>query len=118
MHTMATPLNSASFWILTALASARRHGYDILREVESASGGRESVKVTTFYATLERLERDGLIRADGEEVVNGRVRRYYVLDDSGAQALKTEVDVLEQRAKVARERLRSFRPATGRTATA
>lgn len=115
---MGTQLNSASFWILTSLASARRHGYDILREVERASEGRETLKVTTFYATLERLERDGLIRSDGEEIVNGRVRRYFVLDDSGAEALKVEVDVLERRARVARERLSSFRPATGRTAMA
>lgn len=111
-------LNSASFWILTALASGRRHGYDILREVKDASDSRESLKVTTFYAALERLERDGLIEADGEEIVNGRVRRYFTLEDEGAAALMAEVELLERRTRVARERLVALRPASTRTATA
>lgn len=111
-------LNSASFWILTALASGRRHGYDILREVKDTSDARESLKVTTFYAALERLERDGLIQSDGEEVVNGRVRRYFTLKDEGAQALAAEVELLERRTRVARERLVALRPASARTAIA
>lgn len=102
---MAASLNQSSFWILTALAGDRRHGYEILREAADASGGRVSLKVTTLYAALERLEREGLIRADGEEIVNGRARRYYRLTDEGAAALTAEVEALEVQAAVARERL-------------
>lgn len=107
-------LTPSSFWILTALAGQRRHGYEILQEATTASEGRASVKVTTLYAALERLEREGLIRSDGEEVVNGRARRYYVLTDEGAVALTQEVEALEAQAAVARSRLTALtRPIAG-----
>lgn len=108
---MTPSLNLSSFWILTALAGQRRHGYEILRETATASGGRVSLKVTTLYAALERLEREGLIRADGEEIVNGRARRYYRLTDEGAAALTLEVEALEVQAAVARNRLSAQRQA-------
>ncbi len=93
------------FWILTALAAGRRHGYEILRETEAASEGRVPLKVTTLYATLERLERDGAVAADGEEVVNGRARRYYRITDDGAARLAAEVDLLERSVRIARKRM-------------
>ncbi len=93
------------FWILTALAGGRRHGYEILRETEAASEGRVSLKVTTLYATLERLERDGLIHTDGEEVINGRARRYYRISDQGSARLTEEVELLERSVRVARTRM-------------
>ena len=113
---MATPISATTFWILTALTAGRRHGYDILREVESASDGSVALKVTTLYAALERLERDGLIEADGEEIVNGRARRYYRLTDSGDAALEAEIAALERQARVARERLAGRTAPTGRLA--
>lgn len=108
---MSTPLTPPAFWILTALTGGRRHGYDILRETVEASGGRVALKVTTLYSALERLERDGLIASDGEEIVSGRARRYYVLTDGGGASLATEVEALETQARVARARLAASRPA-------
>lgn len=111
---MTRSLNQSSFWILTALAGQRRHGYEILREATVASEGRASLKVTTLYAALERLEREGLIRSDGEEVVKGRARRYYLLTDDGTTALTHEVEALEAQAAVARSRLTALtRPIAG-----
>ncbi len=83
---MSQSLTTSAFWILTVLASGRRHGYDILSETRTASDGRVSLKVATLYAALERLESEGSIRVDGDEIVNGRARRYYVLTDDGACA--------------------------------
>lgn len=101
MHALTPP----SFWILTALAGQRRHGYEILQETTRASGGQVTLKVTTLYSALERLEREELIAADGEEIVSGRARRYYVLSDRGSAALSAEVEALEAQAKAARSRL-------------
>ena len=109
---MARSMTENSFWILTSLAGGRRHGYEILQE----TSGTMRLKPTTLYAALERLEREGLVRTDGEEVVSGRTRRYYALTDEGSAALGAEVDQLEARAKVARERLAThptLRPARG-----
>lgn len=102
---MSGSLTPPSFWILTTLAGRRRHGYEILTATASASGGRVALKVTTLYAALERLEREGLIAADGEEIVSGRARRYYVLTEAGSTALSEEVAALETQVRAAREGL-------------
>lgn len=106
---MASSMARPVFWILTALAGGRRHGYEILRETAAGSGERVSLKATTLYATLDRLDRDGLIRFDGEEVVNGRARRYYRITDEGAERLTAEVELLERSARAARASLSSGR---------
>lgn len=107
---MTTSLAQPAFWILTSLVGGRRHGYEIMRETDAASEGRVSLKVTTLYATLDRLEHEGLIRADGDDIVNGRARRYYRITGEGSARLADEVEVLEQSTKLARARL-TARPA-------
>ena len=104
---MSTSLSESSFWILSALAAGRRHGYGILQDVVSLSGGESRLKVPTLYASLERLEHSGLVATDGEEVIEGRARRYYVLTPDGRSALTAETARLEARVRVARERLAS-----------
>ncbi|MGL3149571.1 PadR family transcriptional regulator [Microbacterium sp. A82] len=108
---MSTPLTQPSFWILTALASHRRHGYEILQAAATASEGRVALKVPTLYAALERLEADGSIRADGEEIVNGRARRYFIITDEGTARLSTEVESMEQAVRAARNQLATHKAA-------
>ncbi|TFD52237.1 PadR family transcriptional regulator [Cryobacterium frigoriphilum] len=98
-------MSQPTFWILIALAGQRRHGYEILQETAAASEGAVSLKATTLYAALERLERDGLIQPDGEEIVNGRARRYFRITGRGEAGLADEVAMLEQQARVGRARL-------------
>jgi len=107
---MNTPLTTSAFWILTVLASGRRHGYDILNETRAASEGRVSLKVATLYAALERLQSEGSIRADGDEIVGGRARRYYVLTQEGAARLEAEARTMSQASRVALRQL-GARPA-------
>ncbi|GHD52587.1 PadR family transcriptional regulator [Mycetocola manganoxydans] len=95
-------MTETAFWILTALAAGRRHGYALLSDVERLSAGSVTLRVTTLYASLERLERDGRILASGEEVVEGRARRYYEISDRGRDDLATEADRLAARAAAAR----------------
>jgi PadR family transcriptional regulator PadR len=113
---MAQPLTGSAFWILTVLASGRRHGYDILNETRTASEGRVTLKVATLYAALERLEAEGSIRADGDEIVAGRARRYFVLTEQGASRLEAEARAMAQAAKAAQRQL-GTRPAFLATAT-
>lgn len=125
-YSMSTSLTRNSFWILTALAQGRRHGYDIMREVASLSDGGVVLKATSLYAALERLAGEGLIVSDGEEIVDGRARRYYRLTDEGGDALDEEVRALEARAAIAKARMNALRrlkagparPARARGATA
>lgn len=95
-------MTETAFWILTALAAGRRHGYAVLGDVERLSDGAVVLRVTTLYASLERLEREGRIRSAGEEVVDGRARRYYEISDAGRDELITEADRLAVRAAAAK----------------
>lgn len=106
---MSKALSESTFWILTALIGGRRHGYGILQQIKETSAGEFTLKVTTLYAALERLERSSLVSNDGEEVVEGRVRRYFRLTEQGTRVLNEEADRLEARAAVARQRLASTR---------
>jgi|BarGraNGADG00312_1021997.scaffolds.fasta_scaffold57382_2 PadR family transcriptional regulator PadR len=107
---MNTPLTTSAFWILTVLASGRRHGYEILSETRRVSEGRVTLKVATLYAALERLESEGSIRADGDEIVGGRARRYFVLTEEGASRLEAEARAMAQAAQAAQRHL-GTRPA-------
>ncbi|MDY0908426.1 PadR family transcriptional regulator [Microbacterium sp. CFBP9034] len=110
---MTAQLTPPVFWILTCLASERRHGYDILRATEEASGGEVSLRVTSLYAALERMERDGLIVVDGEETVNGRARRYFRISPAGSERLDQEVTRMEQAARAARASMARRAPVFG-----
>ena len=80
-----------------------------MRETAAASGERVSLKATTLYAALDRLERERLIVPDGEEVVNGRARRYYRITDDGLARLAAEVELLEQSTGAARANMSTNR---------
>ena len=56
----------------------------------------------TLYGALDRLAAEGLLEADREEVVNGRLRRYYRLTDAGAAVLEQEAARLQHNADAAR----------------
>ncbi len=46
------PLSEATFLILLTLADKPRHGYSILQEVDSLSGGRVSLSTGTLYGAI------------------------------------------------------------------
>jgi DNA-binding PadR family transcriptional regulator len=99
-------MQEATFLILTALASGSQHGYGIITEVTGISGGRVQLRAGTLYTALDRLRADGLIAVEREEIVDGRLRRYYVLTDDGAAALRAEASRLQANASAALTRLR------------
>jgi len=82
-----------------------RHGYAILNEVADLSEGVMRLRVTTLYASLERLERQSHIRVTGDEIVEGRARRYYEITEEGRAQLAVEAERLAQRAAVAHARI-------------
>ncbi|HWB37428.1 MAG TPA: PadR family transcriptional regulator [Rugosimonospora sp.] len=107
---MTGPLQEPTFLILTALAAGPLHGYGVIQEVSTLSGGRVVLRPGTLYGALDRLAEQGLVRQDGEEVVDGRLRRYYRLTDEGATLLHEEAARLAANAAHARRRL-AARPA-------
>jgi PadR family transcriptional regulator, regulatory protein PadR len=103
---MSIELREPSFLLLTALADGPKHGYALLSEVAELSSGRVELKVGSLYAIIERAEGAGLVEHVRDDVVNGRLRRYYGLSDAGRERLAEEASRLEENARRARERLR------------
>jgi DNA-binding PadR family transcriptional regulator len=103
---VTTPLREPTFLILTALAGQPLHGYGLITEVGLLSDGRLTLRPGTLYGALDRLGDDGLVEVDHEEVVDGRLRRYYRLTDSGVDVLTAVAARLPRNAPPATERLK------------
>jgi len=98
-------MQEATFMILTALADRSQHGYGIIADVEEISGRRVRLRPGTLYTALDRLRADELIGVDREEIVDGRLRRYYSLTPAGAKRLAAEAARLQAHATIALARL-------------
>jgi PadR family transcriptional regulator len=98
-------MQEATFMILTALANGSQHGYGIIIDVREISGGRVRLRAGTLYSALDRLRADELIGVDREEVVDGRLRRYYRLTPAGSRRLAAEAARLQAAAAAALTRL-------------
>ncbi len=90
--TLSRPLKLPWFHILLALADADRHGYGIQREVLERTDGRLCLWPAMLYRSLDRLEREGLIKLvkHPDEVPNDERRVYYRLTSSGRRRLADE----------------------------
>jgi DNA-binding PadR family transcriptional regulator len=98
-------MQEPTFLILTALAAGSQHGYGIITDVLQISGERVRLRAGTLYAALDRLQGEGLIETDREEVVDGRARRYYRLTSAGEARLSVEAEQLRRNADTATSRL-------------
>src|SRR5260370_18059123 len=80
------PLTPAVFYILLALASSEKHGYEIMKQVKQDSQGQVKMGTGTLYGSLKRMLADGLIEEAGEKPDPTRAderRRYYRLPRLG-----------------------------------
>ncbi|MDI1466002.1 PadR family transcriptional regulator [Catellatospora sp. KI3] len=103
---MSAALQEPTFLILSALAEGPLHGYGVIQEVDTLSEGRVVLRPGTLYGALDRLVEQEFVAAAGEEVVDGRLRRYYRLTDTGARLLDTEIQRMTSNARAASARLR------------
>jgi len=94
------PMSEPSYFVLAALMNGPLHGYAIIKAALDLSGGRFTLAVGTLYSVLDRLAREEYVTVAGEEIVNGRARRYFALTDAGRSALQYEADRMAQAARV------------------
>ena len=84
---MTTPL---TYQILLALADGDRHGYGIIKEIESRAASAPSTGA--MYLALQRMEADGLIEEapDRPADADDARRRYYRLTKRGREVAEEE----------------------------
>jgi DNA-binding PadR family transcriptional regulator len=98
----STPLTPAVLHILLALAAQERHGYGIMKQVESDSRGKVKMGPGTLYGSVGRMIDAGLIRESDKKIdpeMDDERRVYYKITAAGEKALAAELaryrDVVE-----------------------
>ena len=77
--------------ILSLLSEKPRHGYELMKELETRSGGSYRVSAGTMYPALQQLEDEGMISSETKDG-----KRVYQLTDLGKQELEREHDTAEE----------------------
>lgn len=99
------PLKSDVLLILLAVAPAPLHGYGILRDVETRSGGEVILQTGALYRLLRRMLDDGLIeeceRPQDDDSADER-RRYYRPTEFGRRVMDAEVARMARLVRAAR----------------
>jgi DNA-binding PadR family transcriptional regulator len=96
----ASALTEPVLLVLLSLAEQPRHGYAILKDIESMSRGRVLLSTGTLYGALQRLLGEGWIERIQEEDTP-RDRRTYRLTARGRRNLQVEIERMRQLTKVA-----------------
>ena len=99
------PLTEATLFILLSLAPESKHGYAIMKDVESLSEGRVVFSTGTLYGAIKRLLDQKWIKRVADDGNNtARERKAYALTDQGRRILRAEVTRLQKLVKAARLR--------------
>src|SRR5438552_14216798 len=77
---------SLKYGVLGLLAEEPLHGYEVKNRFEAMLGGTWEVNIGQVYTTLQRLERDGLVRPVGHRGDRGKL--LYELSGEGQKALE------------------------------
>ncbi|MBM7818439.1 DNA-binding PadR family transcriptional regulator [Cellulosimicrobium cellulans] len=104
-------MTEQAYLVLLSLSAEPRHGYAVIQAVRELSDGRTRLGAGTLYGNLDRLVAAGLVVSTGEEVVDGRLRRYYRATDDGRRAARAETLRLAELAERARRSLERHGPA-------
>ena len=105
------PLTPAVLHILLVLSTKERHGYGIMKQVESDSQGKVKMGPGTLYGSLDRMIKAGLIRESDKKTdpeMDDERRVYYKITGLGQKALAAEVKRYREVVAVARRKALSF----------
>jgi PadR family transcriptional regulator PadR len=110
------PLTEASLYILLSLASRSRHGYAIMKDVQSLSKGGMELSTGTLYGALKRMHGQGWITpVEARESVRGegsagRERKAYALTQYGRRVLEAEICRINRLGEIAQGRIAESGP--------
>lgn len=103
----SAPLTPAVLHILLALSTQERHGYGIMKQVESDSQGKVKMGPGTLYGSLGRMIDAGLICESDKKAdpkMDDERRVYYKIAGLGKKTLAAELERYREVVAVAREK--------------
>ena len=101
------PLSEPVLFILISLADEPRHGYALMKDIESLSAGRVRLSTGTLYGAIRRLLDDRWIERFEQEDTS-REKQAYRLTATGGRQLRLELDRMKQLTRLASARLRAM----------
>ncbi len=105
------PLKPTVFLILVALGERERHGYGLVKAIESRAPGIR-IEPANLYRTLRSMKRQGLIAESARRPdpdLDDTRRRYFRLTEKGARLARAEADRLSKLVRIAKK----LRPSEG-----
>ena len=100
------PLTEPVLLILLSLADKPRHGYALMKDIETLSAGRVRMTTGTLYGALRRLLEDGSIERFEQEDTS-REKQAYCLTPAGRKQMAAELERMKQLTRAAAARLRA-----------
>jgi DNA-binding PadR family transcriptional regulator len=91
--------------ILISLADQPRHGYALMKDIESLSDGRVRLSTGTLYGALRRMLEELWIERFAQDDTS-REKQAYRLTEAGRRQLVQELDRMKQLTHAASFRLR------------
>jgi DNA-binding PadR family transcriptional regulator len=100
------PLTEPVLLILLSLAESPRHGYALMKDIETLSKGRVRLSTGTLYGALRRLLEDRWIERFAQEDT-ARDKQAYRLATAGRAQLDAELNRMKQLTRAAAARLKA-----------
>ena len=83
--------NTDSLLLFLINEKGHAYGYQLIKEIEKRSDGFFRFKEGTVYPVLRKLEHEGLVMGEWQELPNGMKRRYYNITPPGKEALERKM---------------------------
>lgn len=108
----SVPLTETTYFILLSLSPRPKHGYAIMKDVQTLSEERIALSTGTLYGALKRLLDLGwIVRLDdGVSTGSTRDRKVYKLTQHGRRVLEEEIARLNKLLHAANQRLVNEHP--------
>jgi PadR family transcriptional regulator PadR len=82
--------------LLSILRRESSYAYDMAKEISRQAEGAYSIRQTTLYSALKRLEGTGHVESFPGQSKSGKPRTYYRLTDAGRELLAAKCEEWEQ----------------------
>jgi len=80
--------SSTDCLVLSIISDHPTYGYELIKELDTRSGGYFHFREGTLYPALHRMEKAGLIEGQWQTLPNGQERRYYYITSKGRDTLE------------------------------